>query len=283
MKPARPLQRVLPGLLLSLVTAGTASAELRTVRGLGAAPVPPGRDEPLAVLRDRAVHAALRDAVVGVAEEVVAGTPGVSPVLTPEELLAPDLERYVPSYRILEDRGVIEGGPLAASRPGPHYLVLVEATVDVSAIRRVVSRSLPAGAEPPRPLRVGPPDPAASPEGAGSRPGSVLAVGPGDAGLRVVIEEARSYPAVQAVRRLLVEDLGAAAARPVVWEPGRVVLEVDVPFDGPALAARLRGLAPGDLAVDVLEAAPSLLRIRATLRRSVPDEGEGRAVPRFPD
>lgn len=278
MRRARTGPGLLAGPLLAVALAGSASAELRTVRGLGAAPAPPGSAEALPVLRDRAVRTALRDAVVSVAEEVVARTPGVPPVLTPEELLDPDPAGYVPSYRILEDRGVVEESPLGADRPGPHYVVLVEATVDVSAVRRAVGRAVAVGPDRPEPR-----PPATSsdvpPEGSAPEPAGPAA-GAGGGSLLVVLEEARSYPAVQAVRRLLVEDLGAAAARPVVWEPGRVVLEVDAPLDGPALAARLRGLAPEQLELQVLETGPALLRIRAALREA---PSESRSLPRFPD
>ena len=98
-----------------------------------------------------------------------------------------------------------------------------------------------------------------------------------------MLEEAESYPAVQAVRRMLVEDLGAVTAHPVVWEPGRVVLEVETPLASRALAARLRGLAPSDLALEVLEVGPARVTIRAALRRSPAGTAEGRVVPRFPD
>ncbi len=271
-------------LLGVLVLAGAAHAELRTVRGLGAAPAPAEKETPPSVLRNRAIEAALRDAVVSIAEEVVARTPGVSAVLTPEELLDPDPARYVPSYRILEDRGVRGASPLLGDRPGPHYVVLVEATIDVSAIRRAVSRAAPVRAEPERGGGEGP----AHRPGTGSPEGETTTgdVSPlpaaSEGGLLVVLEEAASYAAVQAVRRLLVEDLGASAARPVLWEPGRVALEVVGPFEGVALAERLRGLAPGELGIEVVEARPDGLRIRAWLR-AAQGVSEGRAVPRFPD
>ena len=278
----RGLCRLLGGLAALGALAGPASAELRTVRGLGVAPAPAGDPEALPALRDRAVRQALRDAVVGVAEEVVARTPGIPPVLAPEELLGPDPAEYVPSYRILEDRGVVAQSPLGGDRPGPHYVVLVEATVDASAIRREVARAATAGGDRPGESEMEAGPDAISPQGTTPLP-PVPRPDSAEGRLLLVLEEAESYPAVQAVRRLLVEDLGAVTARPVVWEPGRVVLEVETPLASRTLAARLRGLAPSDLALEVLEVGPARVTIRAALRRFPAGTAEGRAVPRFPD
>jgi hypothetical protein len=215
------LTSVLGVLLVALGAAPAArSAEIREIEAVGAVPLGDG-NAAAGAPRDAALRRALSDAVERVALDLL-------PELDPEEapavlarVLGDDPLAYANRFRILEDRG--ERAAIFAEDPDveTEYVVVVKVNVDVARVRKRLEMT--GLLEPSR-----------------SR---------GRVRVNVVMEDLESFGAYEAVRQLLVEDVGVRSALPVEMTPGRAVVEVD------------GDRRPGALLQALMEAAPPTLRI----------------------
>jgi len=196
--------------------------------------------------RNGAVRAAVAEAVRSTAEGLL--PPDFSPegVETPpnadpeqalsmwlREALGDDPFEYATRFRILDDRGVrrsMDSGGEARRE----YVVLAEVHVDAERVRE---RLQVVGA------LVGP-----SGEDSGER-------------IRVVADGVTSYLAYEALRRAVIDGLGARSVVPLELERGRAVLEVDVDGDPNALLAELAAAAPPELRVVPLEASEGEIHV----------------------
>lgn len=212
------------------------SAEIREIEALGAVPL--GDDNAAAgAPRDAALRRALSDAVERVALDLL-------PELDPEEapavlarVLGDDPLAYATRFRILEDRG--ERPALFADDPDieTEYVVVVKVDVDVSRVRKRLEMTgllEPSGSR--RRVRV-----------------------------NVVIEDLESFGAYQALRQLLVEDVGVRSALPVEMEPGRAVVEVDSDRRAGALLEALMKAAPPTLRIIPISTDRGTVTVRVSL------------------
>ena len=225
------------GLLLLLVAFAAPPAAARTLESVGAVGVRDGdRRDP----KQRAVAAALREAVHRVAEELL-----VDAVLADEDEEAPegpdlaavlgnDMVAYTTRYKILEDRGIGPAMFVEEAGVSTEYVVVAEVQIEVDKVRE-------------RLVREGLLDAEASP----------LAVG----NVLLEVEGLRVYPALEDLRAYLVESLGVRSATPVRLERGRTVLAVGTPLDAEDLVARLERSAPPHLAIVPLAARGAEARI----------------------
>jgi hypothetical protein len=221
-------------LALALGATPAGAADLRRLESVGVAPVLPGKSAS-ASPRSAAVRAAVARAVEAVA---LALEPNVPPF--PDEpakdptALAPRLARalgddpldYANRYRILDDRGLRPALFERESGAEKEYVVVVEVQVDAE---RVGERLRAAG--------------------------WLASSGASASGAtqRLVLEGLADYRALDSIRRLLVERLGARKALPVELSRGRAVLAV---VGGPApaaLAASLQAAAPPELRLTAVE------------------------------
>lgn len=218
-----------------LCAASAGAEDLRRLQSVGVAPVLPAKGESGSP-RNAAVRAAVARAVESVALALEPKVPAApdAPAKDPTALdpklaraLGDDPLDYATRYRILEDRGTRPAIFSRESGAEKEYVVVVEVQVDAA---RVGERLRAAGW-------------LAAP--ATNAPSSTQ---------RVVLEGLTDYRALDSVRRLLVERLGARKALPVELTRGRAVLAVD---GGPApatLAASLQAAAPPELHVEPVEA-----------------------------
>jgi hypothetical protein len=215
-------------------------AEARTIESVGAVGVQEGdRRDP----KDRAVQAALREAVWRVAEELLVDAILIEdPEASGDDPEEPDLARilgsdmvdYTVRFKILEDRGL--GPALFVEEPGiaTEYVVVAEVEVEVERVRE-------------RLTEVG----LLEPESFDRQVGTV----------ELEVEGLSVYPALLDLQTLLVERLGARTAVPVRLERGRAVLSVGTPLAGPDLVTRLERSAPQNLSIVPLGATPGQARI----------------------
>lgn len=236
MRAMRLTLLLLAALALWLPRAGL--AEVRRLEAVGATPVDPSRRGGLG-LRDQAIQAALREAVVRVARELL--LEAESPEDEGESLsgiLGTDMVRYTSRFQILEDQG--ERPALFSEDPevATEYVVIVEVYVDVDRVQsRLVDAGLIAGAQ------------------------------TSEERSRLLIEVygLTRYPAYQALRALLTEA-AADPALPLSLEHGRSVFAVDVDdsLGRDGFLDRLRRLAPEGLGIRPLAQSEGRLSLEAT-------------------
>jgi hypothetical protein len=215
------------------------AADLRRVESIGVAPLG-GAGSKTSSPRNVAVRAAVARAVETVAQQLdpdlakpdeETGAPDThnGPAISPDlaRALGEDPLDYAPRYRILQDRGVQS---VAAPAPGgadKQYVVVVEVQVDAARVRERL------------------------------RAAGWLAT-PSDRSAtemhRLILEGVADYRALDSVRRLLVEQLGARRALPVELQRGRVVLAVEGGPEPAELAAALQAAAPPELRLEPVEA-----------------------------
>jgi hypothetical protein len=256
-RPSRPARVVLAA-ALGLALLAPAIAGARTIEAVGAVGVKENdRRDP----KDRAVQAALREAVWRVAEELM-----VDAVLIedpdrsrddPEEpdlagILGSDMVDYTARFKILEDRGL--GPALFVEEPGisTEYVVVAEVDVEVDRVRE---RLTEAGL--------------LEPESFTPQAGTV----------QLEVEGLSVYPALRDLETLLVERLGARSAVPVRLERGRAVLSVGTSLAGPDLVSRLEASAPGNLSIVPLSASGGQARIAVRWAPAVDAAPAGGALP----
>ncbi len=123
-------------LLATLVGANpSAFAERVTQEGLGAVPLA-GEGREQAPPQQRALRAAIGDAVARATEDLVAAE---DPFLDPAaaiEALGEDRVRYAARYRVVEDRGVVEAEVSPEAGAGAQYVLLIEAEIELDRIRK---------------------------------------------------------------------------------------------------------------------------------------------------
>lgn len=206
--------------LLLLSGAAPGRAEVRRMEGLGAAAVDPGSDGRNAA-RSAALEAALEDAVVRAAQDLIpGGAPGSSDATLRETIGRQALD-FTSRYRIAEDWGERPRLLVPGSDSETEYVLRVEADIDLTRLRERLEE-LGFLAPERRPLQV-------------TRP------------VLVVLDPLGSYAALQAVRKTLLEEIGAVSALPVEFTPGRAVLEVRTDRSPAELAEELRVSAPEGL------------------------------------
>ena len=263
----------LPVLCALLVSAPVAA---RTLEAVGAVGVREGdRTDP----KERAVEAAVREAVWRVAEELLVDAillqeepPSLAmpdaPAGVEEEEETPDLDAilgedmvaYTARFKVIEDRGL--GPALFAEGPGvvSEYVVVAEVVVETERIRERLTRS-------------GLLEPEAAVAGLGT--------------VELEIEGLLVYPALMELRELLVAGVGVERATPRVLERGRTVLAVETPLRGPELVAALERLAPLHLTLVALRASEDSARIAvrwnppasAVPANGAPGEGDPSELP----
>ncbi len=204
-------------LLLVLVFARAAPAELREIDVVGVAAVAEGTPDPAA--RDAALAAGIGDAVTRVVVDELASSLGEEEARqVAARLFGSDPLEYTSRYSVLEDRGV--RAPLLLGQPAAsaEYVLVMRALVDVD---RVWERLRRAG------LLMAPPS---LPPGA----------------LRLTVVRLPSYAAYEQLRILLVEELGAISALPMAFRHQEAVLVVET-RDSPGELARAlaRRASPG--------------------------------------
>ena len=209
------------GGLTLLAVPSVDAGEIRRVEVVGAVPL--GEEiKPAGPPRDEAVRAALRDAVLRLALDLL--STDIDPIEAEPailEALGNDPFKYATRFRILEDRG--EGPALFVDDPEveSEYIVVVEAHLDLDRIRRrLTTRGLVA------------------PAGEADR-----------VQVRVVMDGLGSYEAFQSLRRVLIEDLGVRSAVPMAMQRGRVVLKVISDRKGGELLEDLLAVLPPELQI----------------------------------
>ncbi len=213
-----------------------ALAEVQQVEAIGSVPIRPGSG---AAPREAALDQALREAVMRAARELLLdvelpGDAEEDPDAALFEILGKDMLRYASRFRILEDRGERPALFTDDPRVTSEYVLVVEVHVDIDRLKlQLVEVGLLAGSEPPERGRQ----------------------------LRVAFEGIGSYPAYQAIRHLLLEEVGAKSALPVEFEGQRAVLAVEWEDDPERLFDRLRDRAPDQLAIRLVRAGRNSLEL----------------------
>ncbi|UCE84598.1 MAG: hypothetical protein JSU66_09490 [Deltaproteobacteria bacterium] len=240
------------GVVLLGVAAASAQ-EIRRIETLGVVPGDPGaladRAPRDAALDDAVTRAVLRVGLEELARLRAAGGSGAPP--SPRggdggseedaaRVLAALGDRpleYAVRFRILEDRG--RRSRLLLADPGveTEYVVLVEVQVDVERVRARLSSAGLVGGE------------------AGSEPIPPRVV-------RLEIESLPSWRAYAALRAALLEHAGATAVRPVEFERGHAVVDLDSTRSPRQIYEALRRALPPELRIVPVDAG----RRRLTLR-----------------
>jgi hypothetical protein len=248
--------------VLALVIAAEARAEIRRLEAVGTVPVHPGIQKNS--LRDAARDAGLAEAVRRVARdqldparssEVLARAPTAGSAQRPDaesrldavldEALGARALDYLSRFRILEDRG--PRASLFSEEGGAEseYVVVVEALVDSDRVRaRLERRGLPLVPEVPIEARR----------------------------LTLEIVDLQDFRSLGQLSRVLAERLRMAAATPVEMQRGRAVLEVPSERDAAGLAIQLRDAAAPELAVEIVRAEGHhlVLRLRPSATAAAP-------------
>ena len=213
-----------------------ANAEIQRVEAIGVVPLKPSEQGAVDIL-DQAVQAALHEAVSRVARDFLLEVElGEDQSL--EEVLGRRMVPYTARFRILDDQG--ERPALFAEDPTvtSEYVVEVEVFVDAD---RVQQRLVEAGLLEPDPV--------------------------GAPALRIEMElrGLAGYPAYEAVRLLLTEQLGARQVLPRSFQGRIAVLEVELEGDEDDvtyLAEQLLELSSRELQVRPLELAEGRLVVQ---------------------
>jgi len=258
-----------------LLSALLVSAPLgaRTLESVGAVGV---REDDRTDPKERAVEAAVREAVWRVAEELLVDAilvqdptslampdaPGGAEDGEPDldAILGDDMVVYTARFKVIEDRGL--GPALFVEDPEvvSEYVVVAEVVVETERIRERLTL-------------------------AGLLEPEAVATGVGTVELE--IEGLLVYPALTELRELLVVGVGAERATPQILERGRTVLAVETALDGPALVAALERLAPLHLTLVALRTSDDSARIAvrwnppasAVPANGAPSDAEESALP----
>ena len=215
-----------------LLVASSVAADVRRLEAVGAVGV--AQDETRDP-RQRAIDAALREAVGQVASELLVDAPldegsdGTHDDEASEPdiatLLGDDMLRYALRFRVVDDRGI--GPAMFVEDPAvtSEYVVVVEVEVESDRVRdRLVEAGLLRGDD----------DSAAQPA------------------LRLEVRGLRAYPAYEDLRRVLERASGGDPGTPLLFERGRTVLEVHTSHSGSELVEALVREAPAHLRVEPL-------------------------------
>jgi hypothetical protein len=247
---------VVSGLALGLLLAPAAAAEIRRMEAVGAFPLAPDvRQE--SSPREAAERIALNEAVRRVALDLVVGmSPEEAAEYLPEVLGDVPFD-YTARYRVIEDRG--ERPALFTSDPTVEfeYVVVVEAHIDSKRVeRRLQAAGLAVARESSQPER----------------------------DLRLVIDDLASYAAYAALRKALIEGVGATTAIPAAMERGRAELVVTTDASPPQLLEDLLRAAPPELVITPVSVDEAVLTVRIELDELAVTEpapaGGGGPVPR---
>jgi len=131
-----------PLFFLWVTLAPVAEAEVITQEGLGEAPVwteGQGPENP-APAQQRALRAAIADAVTKATHDLVAAE---DPYLDPASAvraLGEDLIPYAARYRLIEDRGVVEPDASPEAGVEAHYVMVINAQIELDRIRAQLAR-----------------------------------------------------------------------------------------------------------------------------------------------
>jgi hypothetical protein len=216
------MRRALWTALLLLLVVSPASAKVRRLEVVGV--VPAGADaQPGVPAREAALGAALAEAVGRVARELLSDEAAADPDLDLGQVLGGEPREFTLGYRVLEDRGERRALLLADPQVSTEYVLLVEVFVDVPRLESTLGAAGLLLQEP--------------------------ATGVGGE-LRVVVEPLPTYRAYRALRRHLVEAVGATSVIPALFESDRVELRVDAPLGSEALMDRLVTPPPEGLRVE---------------------------------
>jgi hypothetical protein len=250
----RAARAVALAFVLLLAGVGPGRAELRRMEGLGAAAIDPGAGG-RAAARSAALAAALEDAVLRAALDLIpGGALGTSEAALREAITGQALD-YTSRYRIAEDWGERPRLLVPGSEVETEYVLRVEADVDLTRLRaRLEALGFVASEHAPQRAAQ-----------------TVL----------LVLDPLRSYAALQAVRRALLEELGAGSALPVEFTPARAVLEVHTDRTPAELAEELRVLAPEGLRLVPLASDASSATLRVEEAGAPPATASG-PVPASP-
>ena len=218
-----------------LLAGGEAAAEVRRLEAVGTAPVRKGERATVST-RDAAVQAALREAVLRVARELLmdalVSEDGDEPPV--DEVLGERMLPYTTRYRILDDQGerpAMFGEDPEVTR---EYVVIVEVSVEAE---RVEQRLVEAGLL-----------------------SSEYAAGEATR-VRLEVRGLLEYPAYQAMRELLTGPGKALSAIPVRFARGVAVLDVELP--GRSARAWIRDRKDAEQLVErLVSAGPPTLLIR---------------------
>jgi hypothetical protein len=209
-------------------------AEVQRLETIGAAPIQEGQRATVST-RDAAVQAALREAVLRVARELLMDAPvsEAGDELPVGEALGERVLPYTTRYRILDDQGVRPAMFADDPKVSREYVVIVEVSVETE---RVEQRLIDAG------LLVS--------EDAAEEATRV----------RVEIRGLFEYPAYQAMRELLTGPGRASSAVPVRFERGVAVLDLELP--GGSGGSWRGGREAEELVARLVAAGPPALVIR---------------------
>jgi len=242
-------------LAVALLSAPAAQAELRRLEAVGAVGVRQGeRSDP----RERAVQAALREAVGQVASELLMDAPideggeGESSDERLAELLGDDMGAFASRFRIVEDRGI--GPALFVEDPKVtrEYVVVAEVQVDTTRVRQhLVERG--------------------ALQAARSNNGA--------APLRLEVRGLREHMAYRELRKLLKGVTDGQSGVPLRFEADRAVLAVKTHLNGTELVARLTRVAPAHMQIVDLggSARSSRIAVHWTAPPEVEDGSSGPA------
>jgi hypothetical protein len=231
---------------------GLGWAEVRRVEAVGTVAVDPSERGRLG-LRDKAIQAALREAVFRIARELLleAEAPDDS-ASSLDKVLHSGMVRYTTRFRILEDQG--ERPALFSDNPSvaTEYVVIVEVDVDVDRVEAQLLDS----------------ELIARPESSGER-------------RKVVIEAygLDQYPAYQAFAELVSAAAAGGPAQAVSFERGRALLavEVEAPFGPLELLDELERLAPEGLEIEPIQIGGETLSVTVTWHPPPPEDTDGEA------
>jgi hypothetical protein len=233
----------------ALATGTPAGAEVRSLEAIGAAPVRKGEQATVST-RDAAVQAALREAVMRVARELLMDglVPDDGEEAPLDEVLGERMLPYTTRYRILDDQG--ERPAMFGEDPEitREYVVIVEVSVEAERVQqRLVEAGLLA-----------------------SENAAVEATR-----LRVEVRGLEEYPAYQAMRELLTGPGRAVSAVPVRIERGVAILDLELPTpssrawgrdrrQAEQLVQRLVSAGPPSLSIRPLEVEPEEIVLEVT-------------------
>jgi hypothetical protein len=255
------------GCAAMLLLAPAAGAEVRRIEAVGAVPIYADRSHQRGAVapRDAAIRKALREAVERVAEEFIADIPlsvGEEPdVIEEEGSEGPDLEAvlgkkmvlYTSRFRVVEDRG--ERPALFADDPAvtSEYVVIVEVHVDVERVReRLVQKGI-------------------IPEGIAGGETQTL---------YLQVEGLTAYPAYEGLRAILLDErVGVESVVAVEMRRGRTLLRLESEIGAAELLEKLRMLAPPEMKLVPLHAAPDRVHIAVDWSGPVEPSGEDELPP----
>jgi hypothetical protein len=216
--------------------AAGAAADLENVAIEGAAPVAAVAPGGAGAVRQAALEAGVREAVLQVADEVARESGGTPDPAATSAALGKDLLGYAVRFRLLEDRGERPASKIQQPGVAREYAVQVDVEVDRGRIRsRLAGAGLVKAAAKPA-AQAAPP-----------------------ATLDVTFEGIDRYATWERLRQALAAR--GSAVRPLEFARGRVVAQVDTDEPPAALAERLRQAVGDTLGIALRSAEGRELRI----------------------